>query len=197
VTKHACSRRPPLDESSAEHGVAFDGVLHAVRRRTLELTCAIGGVRYLAAWLEACELERLIERAAHAAAAIPEAAERADAMRRLNEVRAVAASMLALAPAPSPAAIRQARSTDWQADRSEWQREEQEWMAARAASNAVQLIVSTRRTTPHPATRPDSPRALRAATPGGGNEHRGAAIDEEGGDGPSSGESPPEHAEDA
>jgi hypothetical protein len=138
MTEPTGSDLPPGDRGS------FDGVLRAVRDRTLRLTCSIGRIDYLTAWLEACELERQLERAARVAAAIPDARERAAAMRRLDDVRAVSASMLALAPAPSPLAIRQARSTDRYADRSAWQREEQQWIAARAADNAAQLLASAR-----------------------------------------------------
>jgi hypothetical protein len=114
--------------------VTFDAALETLRGRILRLTCAIVANDYLGAWSAKQDVVRAIERTQHCATEFPEGSARADAIRRLDSVLAVAERMLASAPAPSPAAICQARSTDWRADRGIWRREEQEWLAARNAS---------------------------------------------------------------
>jgi hypothetical protein len=132
-----------------DSSLAFENALDAIQDLTVKLQCAIGTVKYLTAWLTACELRRVIERAAFIAGELTEAPAREDAMRRLADLRAVADRVLALAPTPSPSAIRQARSSDWKADRSDWEREEQQWIAARKASRAPSSSESlSRRTLP-------------------------------------------------
>lgn len=118
-----------LDDSAA-----FENTLDIIQDQTVKLQCAISAVKYLTAWLTACELRRVLERAALIAGELTEVSAREDAMRRLAELRAVADRVLALAPTPSSSAIRQARSSDWNADRSDWEREEQQWAAVRKAS---------------------------------------------------------------
>ena len=116
--------------------IAFESALDTIQDQTVKLQCAISAVRYLTAWLTACELRRVLERAALIAAELTEVSTREDATCRLAGLRAVADRMLALAPTPSSSAIRQARSSDWKADRSDWEREEQQWTAVRKASRA-------------------------------------------------------------
>src|ERR1700759_5653882 len=115
--RRAPSRRScvPFDrnrESAEDDFIAFDITLEALRQRILRLTCTIVTRDYLAAWSAKQDVVRAIERIKRGAAKLPEGPERDDAQRRLNSVLAVADQMLAWAPTPSPAAIRQARSTN-------------------------------------------------------------------------------------
>jgi len=88
---------------------AFADALNATRRHTLALICAIGTLRFLDAWRERCELQRVIARAEERANAIPESPERDNAIQRLNAVKAIALPMLQFAPV---IAFQQARSTN-------------------------------------------------------------------------------------
>jgi len=106
----------------------IERALDLVRHQTVRLACAISGMRYLSAWLEACELQRELQRARVIASAHQDPDARAHALERVEALEPVVAHLLANAPAPSQLAVRQARSPDWSSDRSAWFREEQAWI---------------------------------------------------------------------
>lgn len=149
------------DPGSAEdHVITFDIALEALRQRILRLTCTIIARDYLAAWSAKQDVVRSIERIKHYVAKIPEGPVQDDAKHRLSSVITVADQMIACAPAPSDAAIRQARSTNWRADRSIWKREEQEWIASHSAS--IDSTINAR----CPEAWPDIPRSSDAGASG-------------------------------
>jgi len=97
----------------------------------MELIRAIGTIDFLNAWCASRELRRALCRAEELVAVIPPSLARDHAQDELAGARSIALPMLALAPTPSPAALRQARSSDPGVSRSQWAREERQWVAAR------------------------------------------------------------------
>ena len=120
--------------------VAFDMALESVRDQTRALSRAIGAVDFFGAWSAADALKKTVAFAARLATmtGLPTNAE---AMRRLDDVRVVAESMLALAPDPSPEAIAGATSTDPHA-REEWASYKRRWKASRGGADAASLAIS-------------------------------------------------------
>ena len=112
--------------------VAFDVALEAVRDETTALSRAIGAVNFTRALIAGAVLRRALAYAARLAAAtgLPASAE---AMRRLDEVRAVAEPMLELAPAPLDATDRQTASGA-QPVHGGWLTVARRWKAARGGS---------------------------------------------------------------
>jgi hypothetical protein len=90
--------------------VAFDVAVEFVRDQTQVLSRAIGAVDFFGAWMAADGLRTALSFAAKLAATtgLPPHAE---AMQRLEDARAVADSMLALAPGPTPDTITGVAST--------------------------------------------------------------------------------------
>ena len=154
--------------SAADDVLAFDGELETLRRRILTLTCMISASNYLAAWGAKQDVVRAIERVEQRLAALPEGPVRDDATGRRRSVLEIAEQMMARAPSPSPDAIRQARSTDWAADRGTWKREEREWLARNASAGPALHVPRTaprtaeHRTGDEGAGPPDPDQALRS-----------------------------------
>jgi hypothetical protein len=103
----------------------------------------ISASNYLAAWGAKQDVTRTIERVQQRLAGLPEGAVREDALGRLRSVLEIAEQMMARAPSPSPDAIRQARSTDWAADRGTWKREERDWLARTASAGPAIYVPRT------------------------------------------------------
>ena len=130
-------------ESATNDLTAFDGELETLRPQILMLTCMISANNYLAAWGAKQDVTRTLERVRRHLARISEGPAQENAMSRLRSVLEITEQMITRAPSPSPDAIRQARSTDWTADRGIWEREEREWRA-RNASAAPTIYVAKR-----------------------------------------------------
>lgn len=128
-----------VDNSTAF--AAFDDELEALRPRILRLTLMISANNYLAAWSAKQDVARLLERVRQRLATIPDGSMQEDAMSRVRSVLELAEQMIGRAPSPSPDAIRQARSTDWTADRGIWEREEREWFARNASADPTMHVV--------------------------------------------------------
>ena len=120
--------------------VPFDVALEAVRVRTTVLSRAIGAVDFFGAWSAADELRKTIAFAARLATMTGLPAS-AGAIRRLEEVRAVAESMLALAPDPSAQTVAGATSADPHA-RKEWASYRRRWAASCGATGAASFAAS-------------------------------------------------------
>jgi hypothetical protein len=132
---------------------AIEAAIENVVRLTLALTSAIGQLAYADAVRARNELERALSRAQGIAEGLPGASKRALALRRVHEIREVAARQLAIAPAFNSAAIEAAEA----GDKVPWSREARAWIVSRLASRS-----STRpRRRAHRDTRPDAPKALR------------------------------------
>ena len=108
--------------------VAFDVALESVRDDTRALSRAVGAVDFFGAWLAANGLRKALSFAA-ALAATAHLPPRADAMQRLADTKAVAESMLALAPAPTQELIAAATSIDPRA-RKDWESYKRRWKAS-------------------------------------------------------------------
>jgi hypothetical protein len=123
------SERKTFAEDLSPQGpiVAFDVALESIRNQTRMLSRALGAADFFGAWLAAGDLKKASAFAARLATAtgLPRCAE---AIRQLDDVMAVADSMLALAPDPSPETIAAATSTDPHA-RKEWQSYKRRWVA--------------------------------------------------------------------
>jgi hypothetical protein len=149
-------KRPPERRSIANRkpATAIEAAIEDVVRLTLELTSAIGQLAYADAVHARNELERALLRAQGIAESLPGGSKRALALRRVHEIREVAARELASAPASSSAAIEAAEA----GDKVPWSREVRAWIVSRLASRS-----STRgpRRRAHRDTRPDAPKALR------------------------------------
>ena len=109
--------------------VALDVALEVVRNETAALSRAIGAVNFPRALIAGAVLRRALAYAARLAAATGLPAN-AEAMRRLDEVRAVAEPMLKLAPAPLDATDRQTASGA-QPVHGGWLTVARRWKAAR------------------------------------------------------------------
>ena len=92
------------------------------------LARAIAAHDFLAAWSAAKVVSKTI---AHAEGLAATDTAHADVLRRLREVCTATEPLLAQAPSPSPAAIRDATSRRRDATRGQWSVEEQQWKAAR------------------------------------------------------------------
>jgi hypothetical protein len=128
-------------ESAVDGLTAFDDELETLRPRILRLTLTISANNYLAAWSAKQDVARVLERVRQHLATIPEGSMQENAMTRVRGVLELAEQMIARAPSPSPDAIRQARSTDWTADRGIWEREEREWVARNASADPTIYVV--------------------------------------------------------
>jgi hypothetical protein len=154
----------PLWRSSAGSSIAardpvskVEAAIEKVVRLTLELTSANGTLVYADAVRARRELTRALSRAKVIAASLLRPSERALALYRIGEMRTIAARQLAIAPAPSPAAIETAAA----GDKTLWNREARAWIASRLASGS--RSGSPRRRTHRHDTHPDTPRALALA----------------------------------
>ena len=132
----------PRTESAVDSLTAFDDELEMLRPRIFRLTLMISANNYLAAWGAKQDVARALERIRQRLARIPEGSAQ-DAMSRLRSVLEISEQMIACAPSPSPDAIRQARSTDWSADRGIWEREEREWLARNASAGRTIHVVKS------------------------------------------------------
>jgi hypothetical protein len=88
-----------MSERQASSETTFDGALLLSRRWLLALTCAIGTARYFDACLAAVRLRAALDQARRLAGLESDRAKPC-ATHRLRGVRAIAAPMLALVPAP-------------------------------------------------------------------------------------------------
>jgi hypothetical protein len=145
---------------TSEPSEPFQAALDTVIRLALTLTSAIANVAYATGARVRGELECALSRAQELAECLPEGIERAEGLRQLGELQAIATRQLMIAPAPSAAAIDAASAGDDTA----WEEEEEAWIAHRLA-----LGSSPNRDVLHRArrdTRPESPRALRNSPEG-------------------------------
>jgi hypothetical protein len=111
---------------SSSDNVSFDDVLQATRRWLMALTCAVGTARYFDAWLAAVQLQAALERAERQAWRMSDGRALC-ASRQIRSVRAIAAPMLALAPAPGRGDIRRIRRPGVYRDCWTWEQAEQRW----------------------------------------------------------------------
>jgi hypothetical protein len=88
-----------VSERQTTSEVTFDGALSLSCRRLFVLTCAIGTARYIDARLAAVQLHVALDRA-HCLALLMPDSTKPYVVRRLREVRAIAALMLALVAPP-------------------------------------------------------------------------------------------------
>lgn len=113
--------------------VALKVILDSLPHKTAVLAGAIAAVDFMAAWCAASDLRKAIEYA-EGLATRPGSPVRADAIRRLGDRRAVADPLLAIAPAPSPEAVRERTSGSQHGSHGRWQAEVQRWKAARGGA---------------------------------------------------------------
>lgn len=145
--RHGDGSREPLD--------TFDAAIDNVIRSTFALTSAIAQLAYADGARVRRELEHALARAQAIAERIADGAARAEAMRQLGELHAIATRQLIVAPAPSSAAIAAASA----GDETAWLQEEQAWVSHRLAHGASPGFDGRRRARRD--TQPGSPRALR------------------------------------
>lgn len=136
----------------------LDESIASVRRRTARLAYLIIRRDYMQAWCEACDLRRAVDQADVLAFAVLELPESSEAVRRLDDVRHDAESVLELAPAPSSEAIRRAFAPVPHADRTLWDREVAQWITRLAAHKPPAIATADTRqpdaAEKRPATRP-------------------------------------------
>jgi len=128
----------------------IEAAIDDVVRLTWGLTSAIGKLAYGDAARTRSELERALSRAQAVASAIPRISNRVMALDWVDELRAAAAPELAIAPAPSSAAIEAAKA----GDETPWNQEEQAWMVAHLMSGSSLRIPRRCRAGEAGATRP-------------------------------------------
>ena len=163
MIRETVSRPPRIDgAATSEPNEPFQAALDVVIRLTLTLTSAIANLAYTTCARVRGELECALARAQPLAECLPEGVKRAEGLRQLGELQAIATRQLMIAPAPSAAAIDAAGGDD-----SAWKEEERAWIAHRLARGSSPDLDVPRRARRD--TRPDSPRALREA-PGGGDD---------------------------
>lgn len=122
-------------------------------RLILELTSTNAAIDYESGARVRRELENGLSEAAQTFESLPEGPARAEALRRLDGLRIVAERQLAIAPAPSTAAIAAADA----GDPSAWRREAERWTADRLGHGASRPRPARR---PRSDTRPETPGAL-------------------------------------
>jgi hypothetical protein len=163
MIRETVSRPPRIGGApTSEPSEPFQAALDTVIRLALTLTSAIANVAYATGARVRGELECALSRAQELAECLP-GIERAEGLRQLGELQAIATRQLMIAPAPSTAAIDAASAGDDTA----WKEEEEAWIAHRLA-----LGSSPNRDGLHRArrdTRPESPRALRNSPEGAEN----------------------------
>lgn len=148
---------------TSELSERFQAAIDDVIRLTFALTSAIANRVYAVGARVRGDLERALSGAQALAECLPEGVKRADGLRQLGELQAIATRQLMIAPAPSAAAIDAASAGDYTA----WKEEERAWIAHRLARGSSPNLDVPRRARRD--TRPDSPRALRKA-PGDGDD---------------------------
>ncbi|MEO7734514.1 MAG: hypothetical protein ABIY55_26395 [Kofleriaceae bacterium] len=134
---------------------AFEAAIGGLVPLTLALTSEIAKLAYPGAVRARHALERALAHAQLLAQSLCGVPERVEALLQLENMRAMADLMLAIAPMPSSAAVAAAEAGDPAA----WHREERAWIAdplARGSSPCPPPPLRHRRD-----TRPDSPGALR------------------------------------
>lgn len=136
--------------------------LAGVMRATLTLTSANTSLTFADAAGARRELERALSNAELLVDALPEGPEYVEALRQFQDIRGTARRQLAIAPAPTLAAVAAAE----RGDRSLWQHEEQRWIADRLARGSSPCLPARNR--PRRDTLPATPHALRVAL--GGDE---------------------------
>jgi hypothetical protein len=134
----------------------MEAAIDDVVRLTLELTSAIATLAHAEAARLRNQLERALSRAQFIAESLPQPSKRS--LERIDEMRTVALGQLAIAPAPSSAAIEAAEA----GDHTIWNREARAWILRRLASRAPSR--NPRRRAQQRDTRPDTPMALRASS---------------------------------
>jgi len=133
----------------------FEVAIADVAKLTLALTSATAEHAYADGVYLRGELEHALCRVQVFAEHIRDGSQRAEALRQLAEMHAVAIRALMIAPAPSSAAIEAAEAGDPTA----WNQEKQAWIAGRLASGSSPRLPTPRRKRRD--THPESPRALR------------------------------------
>jgi hypothetical protein len=145
----------------------FLAAIADVAQLTLGLTSAIAEHTYTDGAHLRGELEAALCRAQVLAEHIPNGSQRAEALRQLGEMHAVATRTLMIAPAPSAAAIEAAEAGDPTA----WNREKQAWIEGRLATGSSPRLPAQRRERRE--TRPERPQALRETS---GEDHDADAV---------------------
>lgn len=128
-----------LGPADAVVASGLDEAIAAIRCRTARLAYEIIRREYLNAWCEACDLNRAIDRADVLAFVALELPEDSDGVRRLDEARDEAETVLQLAPAPTTEAIRLAFSLATTPDFTLWDQEAEQWLAKLAAHKPPKL----------------------------------------------------------
>lgn len=151
----------PSDAPGSLQGRLFFA-LAGVMQSTLTLTAVNTALNFAEGARARRELERALSSAELLIEALPDGSEHADALRRYQDICGVARRQLAIAPAPTPAAV---AATD-RGDGSLWQHEEQSWIADRLARGSSPCLPTRNRARRD--TLPATPHALRVAI--GGDE---------------------------
>lgn len=154
------SADPPNSLGSPQGRLFF--ALADVMQSTLTLTSANTSLNFADAAGARHELERALSSAELLVDALPEGPEHAEALRQFQDIRGAARRQLAIAPAPTLAAVAAAE----RGDGSLWQHEEQSWIADRLARGSSPCLSARNRARRD--TLPATPHALRVAL--GGDE---------------------------
>ena len=121
--------------------VSLDDAVQAVHRWLISLICAIGTTDYFDAWLAAVQLRVALDRAERlAGVGLMSCESRLLASRRLDDIRSIAAPLLALAPTPTRHEIRQMHTSDRHRDRRTREDMEQQW--ARSVQQQLNAVIS-------------------------------------------------------
>ena len=114
---------------SSPDDVSFDDAVRVVRRWLMSLISAIGTTDYFDAWLAAVQLRVALDRAERLAeVGLMSSESRLFVSRRLDDIRSIAAPMLALAPTLSRHEVRHMRTSDAHRDRRTQEHMEQQWV---------------------------------------------------------------------
>jgi len=154
IREHA-ERTPVTDGAPSPEPIdTFEVAIADVAKLTLALTSATTEHAYSDGVYLRGELEHALCRVQVFAEHIGDGSQRAEALRQLAEMHAVATRALMIAPAPSSAAIEAAEAGDPIA----WNLEKQAWIAGRLASGSVPRLPAPGRECGK--IRPESRRAL-------------------------------------
>jgi hypothetical protein len=145
------------DREPPESVAPFDAAVNDVTRLLRDLMSPIARLADTDRAHARDELEDGLSRAQGAIDNLSEAMERAQAGRRLQELRAAADLVLTIVPAPSSAAVEHAAV----GAETTWDGQEEAWIVSRLSSGARSR--SPQRRTYRRDTRPETPTALRAA----------------------------------
>lgn len=149
----------PSDSPGSPQGRLFFA-LAGVMQSTLTLTSANTALNFAEGARARRELEHALSSAELLVDVLQEGPEHADALRQFQHIRDVARRQLAIAPAPTLAAV----AADERGDGSLWHQEEQSWIADRLARGSSPCLSGRNRARRD--TLPATPHALRVALGG-------------------------------